>query len=122
VPIAYCQCETPIMDPEYDAGCRRCGRPVDFTPRLDPGEEEAVAVMREQIARMSAAHGVYGIAIYESAAACLPIEYRYTVAQAPDPAELRYGAFVDMSDPGTVLVDSDGIRWTDFVILDAPDA
>lgn len=28
----YCECETPIMDAEHDAGCRRCGRPVDFTP------------------------------------------------------------------------------------------
>lgn len=28
----YCSCETPIMDAEHDAGCRRCGLPVDFTP------------------------------------------------------------------------------------------
>ena len=34
---AYCQCETPIMDIEYDAGCRRCGLPVDFTP-ADPAD------------------------------------------------------------------------------------
>jgi len=30
---AYCQCESPIMDVEHDAGCRRCGLPVDFSPR-----------------------------------------------------------------------------------------
>ena len=29
----YCECETPVMDVEHDAGCRRCGRPVDFSPR-----------------------------------------------------------------------------------------
>lgn len=29
----YCKCESPIMDVEHDAGCRRCGLPVDFTPR-----------------------------------------------------------------------------------------
>lgn len=28
----YCQCETPVMDIDHDAGCRRCGLPVDFTP------------------------------------------------------------------------------------------
>lgn len=28
----YCACETPVMDVEHDAGCRRCGRPVDFSP------------------------------------------------------------------------------------------
>lgn len=30
--IVYCSCETPVMNAEYDAGCRRCGNPVDFTP------------------------------------------------------------------------------------------
>ena len=34
---AYCTCETPVMDVEHDAGCRRCGLPVDFTPRLRDG-------------------------------------------------------------------------------------
>ena len=29
---AYCGCDQPIMDAEHDAGCRRCGNPVDFTP------------------------------------------------------------------------------------------
>lgn len=28
----YCSCESPVMDPEHDAGCRRCGLPVDFSP------------------------------------------------------------------------------------------
>lgn len=32
----YCVCGSPVMDPEYDAGCRRCGRPVDFTPLGPP--------------------------------------------------------------------------------------
>ena len=32
--ILYCECETPIMDVEHDAGCQRCGRPVDFTPKI----------------------------------------------------------------------------------------
>lgn len=38
--IAYCTCETPIMDPQHDAGCRRCGLPVDFSPAppASPGE------------------------------------------------------------------------------------
>lgn len=29
----YCRCETPVFDPEHDAGCRRCGLPIDFSPR-----------------------------------------------------------------------------------------
>lgn len=32
----YCHCEAPVMDPEHDAGCRRCGLPVDFTPQPEP--------------------------------------------------------------------------------------
>ena len=28
----YCVCGEPVMNPAVDAGCRRCGRPVDFTP------------------------------------------------------------------------------------------
>lgn len=28
----YCSCETPIIDWDHDAGCRRCGLPVDFSP------------------------------------------------------------------------------------------
>lgn len=28
----YCYCETPLMDVEHDAGCRRCGLPVNFSP------------------------------------------------------------------------------------------
>lgn len=32
--ILYCECESPIMDVEHDAGCRRCGRMVDFSPKL----------------------------------------------------------------------------------------
>ena len=28
---AYCSCESSVMDPEHDAGCRRCGLPVDFS-------------------------------------------------------------------------------------------
>lgn len=31
----YCECDAPIIDVEHDAGCRRCGRPVDFNPRPD---------------------------------------------------------------------------------------
>jgi len=30
----YCTCDSPVMDVEHDAGCRRCGRPVDFSPRF----------------------------------------------------------------------------------------
>jgi len=26
----YCECDAPVMDVEHDAGCRRCGRPVNF--------------------------------------------------------------------------------------------
>lgn len=44
----YCTCETPLMDVEHDAGCRRCGLPVDFSPRFcehgvsfAPGEPDA---------------------------------------------------------------------------------
>jgi hypothetical protein len=29
----YCTCEQPVMEVEHDTGCRRCGLPVDFTPR-----------------------------------------------------------------------------------------
>lgn len=32
--IDYCRCETPVMDVEHDAGCRRCGLPVDFAPTI----------------------------------------------------------------------------------------
>lgn len=28
----YCECESPLIAIEHDAGCRRCGRPVNFTP------------------------------------------------------------------------------------------
>lgn len=28
----YCKCDDPVMDVEHDAGCRRCGNPVDFGP------------------------------------------------------------------------------------------
>lgn len=41
---AYCECETPVVDVDHDAGCRRCGLPVNFSPpcpgcgRRDPGE------------------------------------------------------------------------------------
>ena len=34
----YCECASPIMDVEHDAGCRRCGRPVDFSPRRPESE------------------------------------------------------------------------------------
>jgi hypothetical protein len=30
----FCTCEVPSFDCEHDAGCRRCGLPVDFTPRV----------------------------------------------------------------------------------------
>jgi glutamine synthetase type III len=30
--MVYCECETPIFDAAHDAGCRRCGNPVNFTP------------------------------------------------------------------------------------------
>lgn len=30
----YCTCGEPVIDVEHDAGCRRCGRPVDFSPLL----------------------------------------------------------------------------------------
>lgn len=47
----YCECETPVMDVAHDAGCRRCGRPVDFSPRVPndlsgprPGGEGIVLV------------------------------------------------------------------------------
>jgi hypothetical protein len=29
--MIHCRCESPIMDVEHDAGCRRCGDPVDFS-------------------------------------------------------------------------------------------
>jgi hypothetical protein len=32
--MRYCTCENPLMDVEHDAGCRRCGLPVDFSPTL----------------------------------------------------------------------------------------
>lgn len=28
--VEYCECETPLIDIEHDAGCRRCGLPVYF--------------------------------------------------------------------------------------------
>lgn len=31
--FTYCGCDAPVMDPAHDAGCRRCGLPVDFSPR-----------------------------------------------------------------------------------------
>lgn len=36
-----CSCESPVIDVEHDAGCRRCGRPVNFSPALQPGDEVA---------------------------------------------------------------------------------
>ena len=31
----YCECESPVFDCDHDAGCRRCGQPIDFTPNGD---------------------------------------------------------------------------------------
>lgn len=28
----YCTCDAPVTDVEHDAGCRRCGLPIDWTP------------------------------------------------------------------------------------------
>ncbi len=28
----YCLCEAPAIEVEHDAGCRRCGLPVNFAP------------------------------------------------------------------------------------------
>lgn len=28
----YCRCERPLVDVDHDAGCRRCGLPVNFSP------------------------------------------------------------------------------------------
>jgi len=39
----YCACEAPAIDVEHDAGCRRCGRPVDFSPQR-AAALEAIAV------------------------------------------------------------------------------
>lgn len=49
----YCQCETPVMDVEHDAGCRRCGRPVDFTPKEpdETGDPNCLHVSIDQNAR-----------------------------------------------------------------------
>jgi hypothetical protein len=33
VETLYCTCESPVIDIEHDVGCRRCGLPVDFSPR-----------------------------------------------------------------------------------------
>jgi hypothetical protein len=33
----YCECETPVFDPDHDAGCRRCGEQIDFNPKEDEG-------------------------------------------------------------------------------------
>ena len=39
----YCECQTPIMDVEHDAGCRRCSRPVDFSPIAPNLSPDAIA-------------------------------------------------------------------------------
>lgn len=41
----YCECEQPVMDIDHDAGCRRCGRPVDFSPAPPPGLERDGVVL-----------------------------------------------------------------------------
>lgn len=56
--LSYCTCETPIMDVEHDAGCRRCGRPVDFTP------EREHDVLMTQAYNMGAEHGRNAAAWY----------------------------------------------------------
>lgn len=33
----YCTCESPIFDSDYDAGCRRCALPLNFTPEPREG-------------------------------------------------------------------------------------
>ena len=55
--ILYCECEAPVIDVEHDAGCRRCGRPVDFSPRVvcpDCGGATREAVDDEQVALVCA--------------------------------------------------------------------
>lgn len=34
--VRYCECDSPVWDPMYDVGCRRCGLPVDLTPKRPP--------------------------------------------------------------------------------------
>lgn len=66
--IVYCSCETPIMDVEHDAGCRRCGNPVDFGPAAalerhlaaDPEFRSAppVSLWREELTTLLRDRGV----------------------------------------------------------------
>lgn len=35
----YCACEEPVIDLDHDAGCRRCGLPVNFGPNVDECSE-----------------------------------------------------------------------------------
>ena len=56
----YCTCDSPLIDVEHDAGCRRCGLPVDFTapaPRCgvcgDQGCEFCPAVIERDARRVS---------------------------------------------------------------------
>lgn len=59
----YCQCDSPIMDLEHDEGCRRCGRPVDFSPaRLH-------AEMEQLRARVDLAGSDFGVPVGEWVAA-----------------------------------------------------
>ena len=37
--MIYCECETPVFDPEHDSACRRCGLPVNFTPSPEEDAE-----------------------------------------------------------------------------------
>jgi hypothetical protein len=44
--MTYCECEFPVIDVEHDAGCRRCGAPVDFSPsEPDAGQSVRVEVL-----------------------------------------------------------------------------
>jgi len=48
----YCECETPVMDVEHDEGCRRCARPVAFTPEPERWTiitDEGLTLFREDL-------------------------------------------------------------------------
>lgn len=58
---SYCKCETPIFDADHDEGCRRCGCPIDFTPKVLPVQNlEHLGWCREMVDSMKEG-GVWGV-------------------------------------------------------------
>ncbi|HZR80400.1 MAG TPA: hypothetical protein VFD92_04810 [Candidatus Binatia bacterium] len=110
--MLYCECETPLIDVDHDAGCRRCGCPVLFGAtageRRPPGDAMTTATLPRRTLR--AKYPCCGRLALFTAIADVPREtYDRT---CPSCRKIWY---VDRSDLGSPRegVHLDKLEWTD---------